>query len=213
MAHWHSRNTNLGFRRATKHVPHFLLQASRKRYRHGSPPVPTAASLQTPRLCHPASRHLVYPSFYMTRVKLTTVLRQLCGAESSFADPEDGSQSFTPSHGRHFLERMGGQRCLLRTGPRKPEAGSPTLKIRIPGIEHCFVPGGRTGVLQWALGLPRVATPVTDQYPLSATLGPLQRPAVPGWLSATAATPNQKTGWWSDQTTLTYSSSQWRDWR
>lgn len=60
---------------------------------------------------------------------------------------------------------------MLRTGPRKPEAGSPTLKIRIPGIEHCFVPGGRTGVLQWALGLPRVATPVTDQYPLSATLG------------------------------------------
>lgn len=60
---------------------------------------------------------------------------------------------------------------MLRTGPRKPEAGSPTLKIRIPGIEHCFVPGGRTGVLQWALGLPRVATPVTDQYPLSATPG------------------------------------------
>jgi hypothetical protein len=26
-------------------------------------------------------------------------------------------------------------------------------------------------VLQWALGLPRVATPVTDQYPLSATPG------------------------------------------
>jgi hypothetical protein len=44
---------------------------------------------------------------------------------------------------------------------------------------------GPWGCLGWP-------TPVTDQYPLSATLGPLQRPAVPGLVECHTATGHPK---------------------